>query len=154
MSLVRYQPHFGNWNSLDQFRKEINQFFNPDNELDPNASSSSSVVTSDWTPSVDVKETKDEFILHADIPGVDPKDIDVHMENGLLTIKGQRHSEKTDENKGYTRVERSFGQFYRRFSLPDTADAEKINAKSHNGVLTIHIPKHEKLQARKINVEH
>lgn len=149
MSLVRYQP----WNT-DQFNKELTSFFNHRHELDPNAHTASNVVTSDWTPAVDVKETDKEFILHADIPGVDPKDIDVHMENGLLTIKGQRESEKTEDHDGYTRIERSYGQFYRRFSLPDTADAERINAKCDNGVLRITIPKHAKLQARKIKVEH
>ncbi len=150
MSLVRYQP----WHSTDEFRKELSNFFNPgflsNNTLDP----TSDVVTSDWVPNVDVKETKNEFILHADIPGVDPKDIDVHMENGLLTIKGQRESKKTDEHEGYSRIERSYGHFYRRFSLPDTADAEKIHAKCKNGVLEVRIPKQDKAQARKIKVEH
>jgi len=150
MSLVKYQP----WNSVDQIRKELSQFFGPGNDFDPSTTAPSNVVTSDWVPPVDVKETENEFILHADIPGVDPKDIDVHMENGLLTIKGQRESEKTDEKDGYTRVERSYGSFYRRFSMPDTADAEKINAKCNNGVLKITIPKQEKVLARKINVEH
>jgi len=151
MSLVRYQPYNTNLNT-NQFRKELASFFNHRHELDADATSN--VVTSDWTPAVDVKETDKEFILHADIPGVDPKDIDVHMENGLLTIKGQRESEKTEEHDGYTRIERSCGQFYRRFSLPDTADAENINAKCNEGVLRITIPKHTKLQARKIKVEH
>ena len=150
MSLVRYQP----WNSMDQFRREMNTLFNSNNELDPNTPTASNVVTSDWVPNVDVKETKSEFVLHADIPGVDPKDIDVHMENGLLTLKGSREHKKTDEHEGYTRIERSYGQFYRRFSLPDTADAGKIQAKCSNGVLEIQIPKQEKLQARKIEVEH
>ncbi len=149
MSLIRYQP----WNT-DQFRKELTDFFTHSTDLDPNSHAASNVVTSDWTPAVDVKETDKEFILHADIPGVDPKDIDVHMENGLLTIKGQRENEKTEEHDGYTRIERSYGNFYRRFSLPDTADAEKINAKCNNGVLRITIPKHTKLQPRKIKVEH
>ncbi len=92
---------------------------------------------------MDIKETRDAFILHADVPGVDPKDIDVHMENGILTIKGDRESEKKDEREGYKRVERQYGAFYRRFSLPDTADAEKIAAKCKNGVLEITIPKKE-----------
>lgn len=150
MSLVRYQP----WNAADQFRKELSNFFSPSFSDSTTLDTPSNIVTSDWIPNVDVKETSKEFILHADIPGVDPDDIDVHMENGLLTIKGQRETEKTDENAGYTRIERSYGQFYRRFSLPDTADAEKIQAKSKNGVLEVRIPKQDKLQPRKINVEH
>ena len=149
MSLMRHQPQFNSWNNADQLRKELNQFFNPNHDLD-----TSSATTSDWIPAVDVKETDNEFILHADIPGVDPKDIDVHMEDGLLTIKGQRENEKSEQKDGYTRVERSYGNFYRRFSMPDTADAEKINAKCANGVLKITIPKQEKVLARKIKVEH
>ncbi len=153
MSLVRYQPGYKPWNQFDQLRNELSQFFNTGRDLDVE-SAASNVVTSDWVPAVDIKETKNEFILHADIPGVDPKDIDVHMEDGLLTIKGQRETEKTDEKDGYTRVERSYGSFYRRFSMPDTADADKINAKASNGVLKITIPKQEKALARKIKVEH
>jgi HSP20 family protein len=75
------------------------------------------------------------------------------MENGILTIKGQRKSESKDEREGYKRIERQWGSFYRRFSLPDSADAEKINAKCKNGVLEIVIPKQEKIAPRKINVE-
>jgi len=155
MSLMRYQPRysslFNRGNHFDQLHKELNQFFNSDLDTDTAASNA---ATSNWVPAVDVKETDNEFILHADIPGVDPKDIDVHMEDGMLTIKGQRESEKTDEKEGYTRVERSYGSFYRRFSMPDTADANKVNAKCNNGVLKITIPKQEKAQARKIKVDH
>ena len=92
-------------------------------------------------------------MIHADIPGVDPKDIDVHMENGILTIKGERQSETKEEREGYKRVERVRGSFYRRFSLPDTADAEAISAKSQHGVLEVVIPKQQKVQPRRIQVE-
>lgn len=144
MALVRYEP----WNAMDQLRKEMDRLF------DTGANQgNSNVVTSDWSPAVDVKETDTAFVIAADIPGVDPKDIDVHMENGLLTIKGQRESEKKDEREGYKRIERSYGSFYRRFSLPDTANADKINAKSKNGVLEVTIPKHDKVQPRKIAVQ-
>ena len=110
------------------------------------------IATSDWTPAVDIKETESEFLIRADIPGVNPDDIDVHMENGMLTIKGERKSETKDEREGYKRIERHRGTFYRRFSLPDTANADKISAKSNHGVLEITIPKQEKAQARKIQV--
>jgi len=155
MSLVRYQP----WNTLnrlraDQFRNDLSQFFNPNYDLKSEPEATSPVTASDWVPAVDVKETETEFILHADIPGVNPKDIDVNMENGLLTIKGQRETDKTENKEGYTRVERSYGQFSRRFSLPETADADKINAKYDQGVLRITIPKQAKVQPRKIEVEH
>ena len=141
MALVRYEP----WSMLDQLRKEMERAFERNGE-------GGSVVTSDWTPAVDIKESDNAFTIVADIPGVDPKDIDVHMENGMLTIKGERETEKKEEKEGYKRVERSYGSFYRRFSMPDTADADKIAAKSRNGVLEITIPKHDKVQPRKISV--
>jgi HSP20 family protein len=101
---------------------------------------------------VDIKEENDKFVLHADIPGVKPEAIDISMENGVLTVKGEKKTEATTEQEGYKRVERSFGSFYRRFSLPDTADAEAISAKSKHGVLEIVIPKRAAVQPKKINV--
>ena len=142
MTLTRYEP----WNLLDQMRREMDRAF------DSRTDEGSSVATSDWVPAVDIKEEKDSFVIVADIPGVDPKDIEVHMENGMLTIKGEKESEKKEEREGYKRVERSFGSFYRRFSLPDSADAEKITAKSNNGVLEVTIGKQEQVQPRKISV--
>lgn len=146
MSLVRYQP----WNSIEQLRREMGRMLEGHHLP---AEEGSSIATSDWVPAVDIKETEKEFIIHADIPGVDSDDIDVHMEDGMLTIKGERESETKEEREGYKRIERQRGSFYRRFSLPDTANADKISAKSKNGVLEITIPKQEKAQARKIEVK-
>ena len=145
MSLVRYQP----WNTMEQLRREMGRMF----ENQSSTEEGSNIATSDWTPAVDIKETEKEFLIHADIPGVDPDNIDVHMEDGMLTIKGDRESETKEEREGYKRIERHSGSFYRRFSLPDTANADKISAKSKNGVLEITIPKQEKAQARKIEVK-
>ena len=144
MTLVRYEP----WGMLNQLRRDMDHMFHTQAE----GEESSTIATSAWVPAVDIKETDDAFEIHADVPGVDPKDIDVHMENGVLTIKGERESEKKEEKEGFKRVEREWGSFYRRFSLPDTADADKISAKSKHGVLEITIPKQEKVQARKISV--
>ena len=143
MALVRYEP----WSLLNQFNRELDSLF-----ARPNTENS--VATSDWTPAVDIKETENEFKILADIPGVDPKDIDVHMEDGVLTIRGEREAKKEEEKEGYKRVERSYGSFYRRFNMPDTADADKISAKSVHGVLEVTIPKQEKVQPRKISVQH
>jgi HSP20 family protein len=134
---------------LNQFRRDMDRMF----EHAAQGEENSAIATSDWVPAVDIKETDTAFEIHADIPGVDPKEIDVHMEDGILTIKGERKSESKEEREGYKRVERQWGSFYRRFSLPDSADADKINAKSKNGVLEITIPKQEKAPARKISVE-
>lgn len=148
MSIVRYEP----WNLLSQLHHEIDNLF--ENRLTRgNGEGGAIAATTDWTPAVDIKEEQDRYVIHADVPGVDPADIEVDMENGVLTIKGQRESEKKEEREGYKRVERVRGSFYRRFSLPDTVDAEKITAKAKNGVLEIVVPKQEKVQPRKISVE-
>jgi HSP20 family protein len=147
MSLVRYEP----LDFLDRLHTQLNKLYDPGLLL--GSDEESNIVTSRWTPAVDIKEENDRFVIHADVPGVDPKDIDVTMENGALTIKGERKTESEEEREGYKRVERSRGTFYRRFSLPDTADSDKINAISKNGVLEIVIPKHEVVQARKISVK-
>ena len=145
MNLVRFQP----WNSREQLRREMERVFEGHSSVEEG----SNIATSDWVPAVDIQENEKEFLIHADIPGVDPNDIDVHMEDGMLTIKGERESETKEEKEGYKRVERQRGSFYRRFSLPDTANADKISAKSKHGVLEITIPKQEKAQARKIEVK-
>ena len=106
-----------------------------------------------WNPAVDIREEKDKFLIMADIPGVDPKDIEITMEDGVLTVKGERYFKTKNDDETYKRLERSSGSFYRRFSLPDTADGEHIEAKGNNGVLEITIPKHEKVQPRKIEVK-
>lgn len=144
MTLVRYEP----WNMLEQMRRDMDRVF-----ASRNGDESSSAV-SEWTPAVDIQEDDKRFLIEADIPGVDPKDIEVHMENGMLTISGERESENKEEKEGYKRIERMRGSFYRRFSLPDSADAEKISAKSHNGVLQITIPKKETEQPRRISIDH
>jgi len=103
---------------------------------------------------VDIKEDENQYTILADIPGVDPKDIDVTMENGVLSIKGEKHDEHVEESNGFKRIERSSGSFYRRFSLPDTADADNIKAESKHGVLEIVIPKKAAEQPRRIKVQH
>ncbi len=150
MTLIRYEP----WNLLDRLQREFNlqNVFEPyDSEI--TGDDSSDVVTSRWRPAVDIKEEKDRFVIYADLPGVDPKDIEITMDQGVLTLKGERSEETKEEREGYKRVERVSGSFYRRFSLPDTADFDHIEAKGKNGVLEITLPKHEKVQARKITVK-
>lgn len=148
MNVVRYEP----WGVLRRFHDDVNQLFADSRNAPTAEGDRSSVVTSNWTPAVDIKEENERFVLEADIPGVDPKDIEITMDTGVLTIKGERKHESEEESNGYKRVERSYGSFYRRFSLPDTADAERISAKGRDGVLEVVIPKHEKVQPRKITV--
>ncbi len=144
MSLVRYNNP---WNLLNTLQREL---YNPAFENGDDAS----VATANWAPSVDISENETEFTLLADIPGVAPEDIDISMEKGVLTIKGERNAEDVEEGENYRRVERQSGQFYRRFTLPDSADADKIEAKSEHGVLKITIPKQEVALSRRIEVKH
>jgi len=144
MSLVRYNP----WSLLDQLNREMSTPLKSYNDED------GSVATANWAPSVDITEDENGFNLLADIPGVKPEDIEVSMDNGVLTIKGERSAEEKTEKENFRRVERQYGMFYRRFTLPETANAEKIEAHSEHGVLKVTIPKQEVAQARRISVKH
>lgn len=143
MKLVPRDPFF---NYFPQF-KDLNRLFNI--ELDDE---DSTIATSAWSPAVDIAEKDDHFLIEADVPGVDPKDIEISMENGVLTMRGERESEIKEEKGGYTRVERSHGSFYRRFSLPESADPDHITAKSSKGVLQITVGKKEVAKPKKITV--
>lgn len=147
MAITRYNP----WNAQgNNFQDEIRSVF--DRFFGNEESDQSNVVTSQWTPRVDIKEEDGRFVIFADIPGVDPKDIEITMEKGILSIKGERKSETKEQNGKLTRVERSHGLFYRRFALPDSANAEGIQATGKNGVLEISIPKRPETAPRRISV--
>lgn len=148
MLLTRYEP----WSAMRQIQNEMSRMFN---DAVAGAEDGSNVATSRWTPTVDIKEDSGQFVIAADVPGVDPKDIEVTMENSVLTIKGERKLDTRDEgDNGYRRVERVYGSFYRRFTLPDTADAEAISASGKHGVLEVVIPKRAALQPKRIAVSH
>ena len=106
-----------------------------------------------WAPSVDILETENELVLKADVPGVELKDIDIQLENGTLTLKGERKFEKEEKNKGYHRLERSYGSFVRYFTVPDTVDTENVRADYQNGVLTVALPKKEIAKPKAIKVQ-
>lgn len=112
----------------------------------------STVETSQWVPAVDIREEPERFLVEADVPGVKPEDIEVTMENGVLSIRGERHYEKDSSDSGARRIERAHGVFYRRFALPDTADPEDVKARGDNGVLVIEIGKRESARSRRIPV--
>lgn len=125
----------------------FDDFFNLQKQDD-----SSYIETSTWSPLVDIKEEKNCFLVIADVPGVKKEDIDISLENHVLTLKGERQFEQTEQHQGYTRRERTQGQFYRRFSLPQTADDAKITARYTHGVLEIRIPKREAATEKKIEI--
>jgi HSP20 family protein len=106
-----------------------------------------------WLPSVDVREEADRFVVNVDLPGVDKKDIEIVAEKGVLTIKGERQAETKSTTASYERVERVSGKFLRRFTLPETAQAEAISAKQTNGVLEVTIPKQAQVQPKRIEVQ-
>jgi HSP20 family protein len=106
-----------------------------------------------WAPAVDVLETENELVLKADLPDVELKDIDIQIERGTLSIKGERKFERVEgKGTGYHRIERSYGEFQRFFSLPDTVDAEQVKAEYKSGVLTVTLPKKEVAKPRTIKV--
>ncbi|RUQ27954.1 MAG: Hsp20/alpha crystallin family protein [Candidatus Competibacteraceae bacterium] len=145
MTLMRYEP----FNLLSQFQREVNHLLDVGRFGDEETGHG----LADWAPAVDIKEEPNQFVIHADLPGVEVKDIDIALENGILTLKGQRAMEQREESKNYRRVERVRGTFLRRFSLPDAVDAEKVTAKCRDGVLEVLVPKRETAQPRRIAIE-
>ena len=151
MSLARYHPprEIAPWSQLQD---QINRLFSV---LGEGAEAESSGAMADWIPSVDINEYKDRFQLFVDLPGIDAERVDVTLDNGVLTITGERHAPEADdkgERMTRRRTERGHGRFYRRFILPDTVDSEKVKAVGRHGVLEITIPKQAKAQPRRIEV--
>jgi len=128
MSLVRFEP----WSLVDRTNRDSQR---------------------SWVPAVDIFEEKDRFVVRSDVPGVDPTNIEVNMDNGILSVSGERLADDRSEIDGVSRFERVTGRFQRRFTLPDSANADGIKAKSANGILEIVIPKQPAAQARRITVE-
>jgi HSP20 family protein len=140
LHLTRYEP----W---ALHREVLNRLFDTTNGADESTS-----ATAEWAPAVDIEEHTDKYVLHADVPGVDPATIEITLEQGVLTLAGSR--EKTVEQKDVDsrRIERITGRFLRRFTLPESVDAENVKATGKHGVLEIVIPKREAAKARKIAV--
>jgi HSP20 family protein len=106
-----------------------------------------------WSPPVEIYETENELVLKADVPEVDPKNVAIQMENGTLTLRGERRFDEQRNGRGFHRIERGYGSFVRAFSLPDTVEPDKVKADYKNGVLTVVLPKKEVAKPRTVNVE-
>ena len=146
MTLVSYEP----WSFVNRLQRQLDQTFNK-TSAGAETVSTQSVA---WIPRVDIHEEAERFVVLADVPGVEAKDIDITAEKGVLTIRGERRTQKKDADKnGYERIERTSGSFARRFTLPESATTESITAKQTNGVLEVSIPKHPQVQARRISVQ-
>lgn len=125
------------WRGMDVLRQEMERVF--DRFFEPRWDEFEAGGA--WAPKLDVSETKDAYMVKAEIPGVDQKDLSVSLQNQILTIKGEKHQEKEEKDEKYHRVERSWGEFTRAIALPGAADTEKVNATFKDGVLTITLPK-------------
>jgi HSP20 family protein len=145
MTLVRYEP----WQVLGRLHRQIDQVFG--DSLGAAAANGDATVS--WVPSVDVHEEADKFVVRADLPGVEGKDISVTADNGVLTVRGERKLEKRENQNGFERLERSEGAFLRRFTLPKTVRSEEIKARHVNGVLEVTIPKQPAPEPRRVSVE-
>jgi len=107
----------------------------------------------DWVPMVDVVESETEFLLHAELPGVEKKNVKLSIERGVLTLTGQRDQDKESKGIRYHRVERAYGRFARSYTMPELVDEQKLTAEFRNGVLTVHLPKSEKAKPKSIEVQ-
>ncbi len=153
MSLFKYQPlsTIPQLPIFSQLSDEMNQFFGRDLPL---FNRQSDFLSGDWQPATDIEQKDNRYIVKADIPGVDPKDIKVSMENGNLIIEGKRESKEEENKQNYRRIERSFGSFYRCISLPDASDeSKKIEAHCNKGVLEVIVPKISSSEQKKIEIK-
>lgn len=147
MTLVRWDP----FRELEDMSYRLNRMFNRPSL--PQANGKETMIVADWAPSVDVSETEGEYQIKAEIPDVKKEDVKVTLEDGVLTIQGERKQEKEEKGKKYHRIERSYGSFVRSFTLPDLVDEEKVKAEFRDGVLNLQLPKSEKVKPKSIEVK-
>jgi len=149
MTITRWDP----WRDLITLQEKMNKLF--EDSLLRSKFGEEGLVAGTWNPSVDIYETENSVVLSAEIPGVNEKDIEVKLENNQLSIKGERKFEKETKEENYHRIERSYGSFYRSFTLPNTIDQDKITAEYKNGILKVTMQKKEEIKPKsiKINVE-
>ena len=145
MNLIAYDP----FRELRSLQDEVNRVFSSSF----NRSGETGLGRSAWNPSVDIFENKDQIVLEAELPGISPDDVNISIENNVLTIHGERRFEKKDEQDNFHRVERSYGAFTRSFTLPPTVSAEKANAEFENGVLRLTLAKREEAKPRRIEIK-
>jgi HSP20 family protein len=144
LSIVKREPRFG-W-GLMNLRDEMNRMFN-------NFYEDFDQAESRWVPSVDILEEKDSLRLSAELPGVDKKDVRINIQNGILTIEGEKKQESEKKEDDYYRTERFYGKFTRSFTLPSGIDAENVKADFRDGILHITLPKTEKAKPRQIEIK-
>lgn len=146
MNIVKYDP----FRELRGLQDEMNRLFNLGVSRSGNGED---IVRGAWSPSVDIFENKDQIVLEAELPGMKPEDVNISIENNVLTIHGERKFEKKDEGDNFHRVERSYGNFTRSFTLPPTISSENANAEFENGVLRLTLAKREEAKPRRIEIK-
>jgi HSP20 family protein len=146
MSLVRWNP----WRELEDIQGRLNQLFG-ETGLPRERGDGSTLA--EWSPAVDVQETDNEYLVKADLPDVKKEAVKVQLVDGSLSIEGERRREKEENGKRFHKVEREYGSFVRRFTLPSEVDATKVHAEFKNGVLNVHLPKSESAKAKAVDVK-
>jgi HSP20 family protein len=145
MAIIRWDP----FRDLVSLREKMNRLFE---DAVTARGEERDMISSTWTPSVDIYETEDSIVLNAEVPGIDEKDIEIKIEDNTLTLKGERNFEKETKEENYHRIERSYGSFFRSFSLPRNVDQDKINAEHDNGVIRITMPKKPESKPKTVKV--
>ena len=146
MTLVRWDP----FRELEDMSERLNRMFS--RPAVPAKNGKESLTVADWIPTVDISETDGEYVIKAELPDVKKEDVKITLEDGVLTLTGERRQEKEEKSTKYHRVERSYGSFVRSFSLPDLVDETKVKAEYRDGMLNLHLPKSEKAKPRAIEV--
>ncbi|MBI4167205.1 MAG: Hsp20/alpha crystallin family protein [Acidobacteria bacterium] len=146
MAIVRWEPFSNVLTAQREFDRLFKEAFSP-------FSGESELSTRTWAPPVDIYETENDIVLKAELPGVDPKDVEVKVEDNTLYLKGERKFEKEVANENYHRVERSYGSFARSFSLPNSISTEKVKAEFKDGLLTLTLPKREEAKPRTVKID-
>jgi HSP20 family protein len=142
------------WNpfrELDEVQNRLGSFFG--GRFPRFGDGNGGLKLADWSPQVDITEDEKEFLIKADLPEMKKDEIKVNVENGILTVSGERKTEKEEKNKKFHRIERSYGTFERSFALPDNADGSKVKAEFKEGVLRVHLPKNPVAKPKAIEVK-
>ncbi len=146
-TLTRWDP----FRELEELSDRLNRVFGrPASRRDDGKEA---LTVADWVPAVDISESEGEYLIKAELPGVKKEDIKVTLQEGVLTIQGERKQEKEEKGRKYHRIERSYGTFMRSFTLPDSADDSKVSAEFKDGLLSLHVPKSEKAKPKAIEVK-
>lgn len=146
MALIRWEPAA----ELNTIQAEMNRLFN--SMFDTTGRGTVGDSGRRWIPAMDLVETEDHYVLHADLPGLSEKDVNIEVESGVLTISGERRSEHKTEKSGYRRIERSQGAFSRSLTLPEGVNPDAVEAHFDRGVLEVRIPKPEQIKPRKVTI--